>query len=156
MSERIPKHNFKVEFKTINKTKYNFNIIKPKTLLTFETQNARMITEAEVALFLKDFKEKMKFWSVLFRDDRGKNAQTLIDLELRPIERKTILEVLEIKDYSEGPLEEKLYGGANMWVFGKIIKKKEVYIKITMGITGSSVICISFHLAQYKMQYPLK
>lgn len=115
-----------------------------------------MINEAEVAFFLKNFKEKMKFWDVLFRDDRGKNTQALVDLEIRPIERKAILETLETKDYSEGPLEDKLYGSAEMWVFGKIIKKKEVYIKITMGAMGTSVICISFHLAQHKMQYPLK
>lgn len=109
-----------------------------------------------VASFLKDFKEKLRFWDVLFRDDRGKNAQALIELELRPTERKTILEALETKDYSEGPLEEKLYGGADMWVFGKTVKKKEVYIKITMGAISSSVICISFHLAQHKMNSPLK
>ncbi len=114
-----------------------------------------MITAAELASFLKDFKEKMKFWDVLFRDDRGKNLQALIDLEITPIERKTILEAIEAEDYSEGPLEEKLYSGADMWVFGKTIKKKEVYIKITMGAMGSSVICISFHLAQHKMHYPL-
>jgi len=115
-----------------------------------------MSTETVVASFLKDFKEKLRFWDVLFRDDRGKNAQALVDLELRPIERKTILEALETKDYSEGPLEEKLYGSADMWVFGKTVKKKEVYIKITMGAMSSSVICISFHLAQHKMKYPLK
>ena len=115
-----------------------------------------MSIETEVTSFLNDFKTKMKFWDVLFRDDRGKNAQALVDLELRPMERKTILETLETKDYSEGPLEEKLYGGADMWVFGKTIKKKEVYIKITMGAMGCSVICISFHLAQHKMNYPLK
>lgn len=45
----------------------------------------------------------MKFWDVLFRDDRGKNAQALVDLELRPLERKSILEALATKDYSEGP-----------------------------------------------------
>lgn len=115
-----------------------------------------MNTEAEVVSFLKSFKEKMKICDVLFRDDRGKNAQTLADLELRPIERKTILEALEAKDYCQGPMEEKLYGGADMWIFGKNVKKKEVYIKITMGALGSSVICISFHLAQHKMNYPLK
>lgn len=115
-----------------------------------------MSSETAVAIFLKDFKEKMKFWDVLFRDDRGKNAQALVDLELRPIERKTILEALKTKDYSEGPLAEILYGGADMWVFGKTIKNKEVYIKITMGAMSSSVICISFHLAQHKMNYPLK
>ena len=115
-----------------------------------------MSTEAEVASFLKHFKEKMKFWDVLFRDERGKNAQALVDLELRPIERKTILETLKTKDYSEGPIKEKLYGGVDMWVFGKFVKKKEVYIKITIGAMGSSVICISFHLSQHKMNYPFK
>lgn len=115
-----------------------------------------MRRELEVATFLKDFKEKMKVWDVLFRDDRGKNTQALVDLEIRPIERKTILNAIETKDYSEGPLEEKIYGGADMWVFGKTVKKKEVYIKITIGAMGNSVICISFHLAQHKMNYPLK
>ena len=118
--------------------------------------NRIMSAESDVASFLKEFKEKMKIWDVLFRDDRGKNAQALADLELRPIDRKIMLETLETRDYSEGPLEEKLYGGADMWVFGKLIKKKEVYIKITMGAMGSSVICISFHLAQHKINYPLK
>lgn len=115
-----------------------------------------MTTKAEATSFLKDFKEKLVFWDVLFRDDRGKNAQALVDLEIRPIDRKAILEALETTDYSQGPLEEKLYGGAEMWVFGKTVKKKEVYIKITMGALGSSVICISFHLAQHKMNYPFK
>lgn len=115
-----------------------------------------MRTETEVAAFLKDFKEKMKIWDVVFRDERGKNAQTLIDLELRPADRKAVLEKLETKDYSEGPLEDKMYKGADMWVFGKSVKKKEMYIKITMGVTGSSVICISFHPAAHKMNYPLK
>ena len=46
-----------------------------------------MALESEVASFLKDFKDKMRFWNVLFRDDRGKNAQALAVLELRPIER---------------------------------------------------------------------
>ena len=115
-----------------------------------------MRRELEVATFLNDFKKKMKFWDVLFRDGRGKNTQALVDLEIRPIERKAILNAIETRDYSEGPLEEKMYGGADMWVFGKTIKKKEVYIKITIGPMGSSVICISFHLAQHKMNYPLK
>ena len=115
-----------------------------------------MSTKQEVESYLKNFKEKMKFWDVLFRDDRGKNSQALVDLEIRPIERKTILESLEVKDYSEGPLAETLYGGADMWVFGKTIKSNNIYIKIAMGCAGSSVICISFHIAEHTMKFPLK
>jgi hypothetical protein len=115
-----------------------------------------MLTKEKVASFLKQFKEKMKIWDILFRDDRGKNTKALLDLELRPIDRRKILEELDLKDYSQGPIEEMLYGGSDMWVFGKTIKKKEVYIKITLGADGGGVICISFHLAEHKMQYPLK
>jgi hypothetical protein len=115
-----------------------------------------MSSDQEVRAFLQDFKEKMKFWDIIFRDDRGKNTQALVDLEIRPLERKAILESIEYNDYSEGPLKENLYGGSDMWVFGKIIKKKEVFIKITMGAMNSSVICISFHLAQHRMHYPFK
>lgn len=115
-----------------------------------------MATKEEVGTFLQDFKVKMKIWDVLFRDQRGKNAQTLADLELRPFERIKILEELKIKDFSEGPIEDTLYKMAPMWVFGKQIKTKEVYIKISMGMAGSSVICISFHLAKHAMSYPFK
>lgn len=115
-----------------------------------------MNIEKEVVSFLKDFKEKMKIWNVYFRDDRSKNLNAMLALELRSIERKSVLETLEKEDYSGGPFEDKLNGGADMWVFGKLIKKKEVYIKITLGSPNSGVICISFHLAEHKMNYPLK
>lgn len=64
-----------------------------------------MVKAEEVASFLAAFKEKMKIWDVLFRDERGKNTQALIDLELRPADRLAVLESLEVKDYSEGPLK---------------------------------------------------
>lgn len=51
---------------------------------------------------------------ILYRDDRGKNTQTLADLEIRPGDREKIIEALKSEDYCLGPLEEKLYGGADM------------------------------------------
>jgi hypothetical protein len=115
-----------------------------------------MVTKEEVEQFLKGFKEKMRLTQVFFRDDRGKNAQTLADLELRPIDREKILKELKIVDYSEGPLEDTLYKKSDMWVFGKEIKKNEVYIKISMSYGEGGVLCISFHIAEYKMSYPFK
>ncbi|CAA7389329.1 hypothetical protein [Chryseobacterium fistulae] len=112
--------------------------------------------EEDVSKFLNEFKTKLEIWGVLFRDDRGKNFQSLADLEITPSNRMDILKNLQLEDYSEGPLEEKLNGGEDMWVFGRIIKSKEVYIKISYGRLGTSVICISFHIAEYKMEYPLK
>ncbi|MCA6434965.1 MAG: type II toxin-antitoxin system MqsR family toxin [Bacteroidetes bacterium] len=115
-----------------------------------------MLNSKAVEHFLKEFKQKMKIWDVLFRDDRGKNAQTLADLEIRPSDRKKVLEDLKVEDYCQGPLEETLYLGNDMWVFGRVIKKKQVYIKITMGFKGASVLCISFHLAEHELNFPLK
>ncbi|MEC5173417.1 hypothetical protein [Chryseobacterium nepalense] len=112
--------------------------------------------EKEVSEFLNEFKIKLGIWDVLYRDDRGKNTQALADLEITPIYRGQVLKELNIEDYSEGPLQEKLYGGADMWVFGKIIKNQEVYIKISFGAPGASVLCISFHVAEHKMNFPLK
>jgi hypothetical protein len=115
-----------------------------------------MATKQEVENFLKEFKGKMKIWDVLFRSDRDSNIQALADLDIRPIDRKKVLEKLKSTDYSEGPLEEKLHGGSKMWVFGKDINKQEVYIKITVGSANQQVICISFHKAKFKMNFPLK
>ncbi len=115
-----------------------------------------MAIKEEINYFLKQFREKKSVWSIVFRDDRGKNNSTLAILEITPNKRIEIIDSLKDVDYSEGPIEEKLNGGANMWVFGKQIKKQEVYIKISMGFEGLSVICISFHIAEHPMNYPYK
>jgi hypothetical protein len=114
-----------------------------------------MADEKDVAAFLRFFKEKLTVWGVLYRDDRGKNAQTLAELELRPMDRDKVLEKLKVDDYSEGPKPE-MQGLADMWVFGKQVKGQEIYIKITLGFQGQQVLCISFHIAEYPMNYPLK
>ena len=113
-------------------------------------------SQQQVRSFLRDFIAKAKVWDILFRDDRGKNAQTLLDLELRPVDRKKILMQLQVEDYCDGPLEDQLNKGPQMWIFEKEVKTKDVYIKITMGAPQSSVICISFHVAEHRLEFPFK
>lgn len=115
-----------------------------------------MTTKQEVERFLNDFKTKMTIFQIYFLDDRGKNAQALLDLDISSIKRRETIESLVIQDYTEGPIEEKMRGLQPMWVFGKTIKKQEVYIKISMGIENSKTICISFHPAEHPMNYPYK
>ena len=43
-----------------------------------------MVTKEVVEAFLKEFHQKLKIFSIIFRDDRGKNAQTLAELEITP------------------------------------------------------------------------
>jgi hypothetical protein len=115
-----------------------------------------MKKKEEVSRFLQDFKLKLGIWGIIYRDDRFKNGQTLLTLDIIPAKRTEIIKSIEVKDYCDGPIEEKLYGGSEMWVFGKSINEQEVYIKVTMGIAGRQVICISFHLAERPLNYPLK
>ena len=78
------------------------------------------------------------------------------DLEISPVKRKEVILSLKAEDYSKGPLDEKMRGILPMWVFGKLVNTKEVYIKVSMGIENSSAVCISFHLAEHALKYPFK
>lgn len=115
-----------------------------------------MATKEEVEAFLKQFHQKLEIFQIIFRDDRGKNAQTLAELEITPIYRESIIKEIKVTDYSDGPIVDTLYHLGDMWVFGKDVKGEEVYIKISLGRENSQTICISFHLAEYKMKYPYK
>lgn len=115
-----------------------------------------MATKEQVEAFLKRLKEKIKVFDIVFRDDRGKNLQTLATLEINTIVRKQIIMNIESEDYVEGPIVDTLNKMGEMWVFGKDVKGHEVYIKITLGLPNSSTICISFHIAEHKMNYPFK
>ncbi len=116
-----------------------------------------MTTKQDVEVFLNEFKVKMRVFQILFRDERMKNTQSLLHLEMAPEARKKVIESLTFEDFSEGPLADNLLGIASMWVFGKNVKyNTEVYIKISMGWPDSQVICISFHKSEYPMTYPFK
>ena len=115
-----------------------------------------MATKEQVEDFLKRLKEKIKVFDIIFRDDRGKNLQTLATLEITPTYRKKVILNIEPEDYSEGPIVDTLNKMGEMWVFGKDVKGHEVYIKITLGQPNNSTICISFHLAEHPMNYPFK
>lgn len=114
------------------------------------------ITLQELECFLKDFKFKLNFWGLYLRSDREKNFKTLTTLEYTFQDVKRVLENLVPADYADGPIPEALYKGAGMWVFGKVIKKREVYIKITMGAAGAKVFCISFHFSEHALHYPFR
>jgi hypothetical protein len=115
-----------------------------------------MVTKQEVKKFLDEFKLKMDIYNILFRDERGKNTRCLLNLDIAPNLRKEIVKELAILDYSEGPMEDDLYKISPMWVFGKKVKSKEIYIKISLGVENSNVICISFHEAEHAINYPFK
>ena len=115
-----------------------------------------MISISEVETFLNQFQTKMKIFCIIYRDDRVKNQKALEELEIIPSYRKVIIESLKSEDYVEGPIIDQLNKLGEMWVFGKDIKGKEVYIKIMLGGVNCQTICISFHIAEHPLSYPFK
>lgn len=112
-----------------------------------------MATKDDVSQFLRQLKSVKNIGQLIFTD-RPVNKQTVLDLEISMKQREIYIDKLVLEDYSEGPLDNDQYGSSPMWVFGKTIKNKEIYIKIT--ISELNVICISFHTSQYPMNYPFK
>jgi len=115
-----------------------------------------MIEADDVRRFLAQFNAKVSVYGILFRDDRGKNREALQILDITPMQREMIVKTLELQDYVEGPVIDVLNKQGEMWVFGKDVKGREVYIKITLGYEGGQTICISFHIAKHPMEYPFK
>ena len=121
-----------------------------------QSKQDAMITKEEVQAFLNQFHAKMKIYGILYRDDRGKNQKTLEELEIVPSYRKVIIESLEVEDYVQGPVVDQLNRLGEIWVFGKDVKGREVYIKIMLGGVNCQTICISFHIAEHPLQYAFK
>jgi len=62
---------------------------------------------------------------------------------------------LSVNDFCEGPLKDKSVPG-NLWVFGKVIRGEEIYIKLKLSGGGQFVTILSFHIAEAPLNYPFK
>lgn len=116
----------------------------------------KVLTKEEVQSFLELFHARMKIFDIIYRDDRGKNQKALEELEIVPSFRKVVIESLTVDDYVEGPVVDTLNKLGEMWVFGKDVKGREVYIKIMISDHNGQTICISFHLAEAPLKYQFK
>jgi len=70
--------------------------------------------------------------------------------------RDAILE-LSVTDYCEGPVQDRDMPG-DLWVFGKVIGGREVYIKLKLASFGTLKIVriVSFHAAKESLCYPYR
>jgi hypothetical protein len=110
----------------------------------------------EIASYLEEFKQKFRIYGVFFKN-REKNEQALLDLEITPKQREEYLLKLKPEDYSSGPFADAYDPDSpDNYEFGITVRNREVYIKINMGKPLKRVMCISFHIAERKMNYPFK
>lgn len=116
-------------------------------------KDSQIRTKEEVERFLSQFFPKMDIWGIFFLD-RDKNQDALAAFGIAPKERERYVREIESDDYVETIISAM--GMGDMWVFGRDINCKEVYIKISLGCPNDKTICISFHEAENRIRYAFK
>jgi hypothetical protein len=111
---------------------------------------------SQVEQYLRDFKDKLQFFGFIIADRDKNSFKTLLKLGINGDSVRDCLLGLQATDYFQGPMPNQLAGRPDVWVFGHTCRGKEMYIKVYLGRFSRPVICVSFHLAQYPIQYPLK
>ena len=88
---------------------------------------------------------------------RVENRDALAELGLTYRNCKAEIMSLSVADYCEGPTKDQDREGF-LWVFGKEIGGKEVYIKLKIVSVGTEEIakCISFHPARRPLHFPYR
>ena len=90
-------------------------------------------------------------------EPRRKNKECVLELGFN---YKSVIEEiakLTVRDYCDGPVEDKDIRGY-VWIFGKAINTREIYIKIKTVVIGDlrQVRVISFHEADRELRHPYK
>jgi hypothetical protein len=112
--------------------------------------------QTDIQAYLSQLKAKLLVFGVVFRN-RDKNLNAIAELEISPMQREDFIKELTFTDYCSGPnIDTDVPGRPDLYEFGIMINGKEVYIKLSMGLPNKPVDCISFHLAEWPMKYPLK
>ncbi|HEX8426668.1 MAG TPA: hypothetical protein VF639_10300 [Hymenobacter sp.] len=106
--------------------------------------------------YLQAFQTKLSVFSVVFLDRDKNSTKTLLKLGISGDNRLACLRELEPTDYVQGPIPNQQPTEAPLWVFGRTIRRHEIYIKVTLGRPNGSVLCISFHVAEHPLSYPHK
>ena len=91
---------------------------------------------------------------------RPENNKCIAQLGFRYADIEETLLGLSVEDYCEGPCRDRDQRG-ELWVFGKTIENKTIYIKLKLapvGTVGSLRIVrlVSFHPAEHTLEYPFK
>ena len=112
---------------------------------------------AMVAAFLKEFKKLAARDKGIYVVNRQVNMDALAELEITERDRENEILELSIEHYCSGP-EPDVDQPGEIWIFGKEINGREVYIKLKIADVGEKKIakCISFHRAQFPQCYPLR
>lgn len=88
-------------------------------------------------------------------EQRFSTPYTLLDLDYDAEDVADRLKELTIEEYSETKIDKDDINPPLLFVFGKNIDNKLVYVKLKIkGEPKRQVLCVSFHYAKEKMVFP--
>lgn len=88
-------------------------------------------------------------------DEKFSTPYTLLDLDYDVGDVVERLKELTVEEYSETKIDKDDLNPPLLFVFGKIISNKQVYIKLKIkGEQSRHVLCVSFHYAKDNMLFP--
>lgn len=113
-----------------------------------------MASKEEVKRYLHDFKLLAKVSGIVFIE-REKNLNALFELGITAKIREEIIMDLKVENFYRGPSVDKDRPQFKLWEFGvQWNKYEEIYIKLSTRQEQNCPVCISFHKADFKIDYP--
>lgn len=96
-------------------------------------------------LIVKSRKDKMRYSTPFTLMDLGYDTHDIVD-RLRELSMEDYSETLVDRDDDKRPL---------LFVFGKEIQGRQIYIKLKVK-TKRRILCLAFHYAEYRMEHPYR
>lgn len=88
-------------------------------------------------------------------DEKFSTPYTMLDLDYDTDDVVNRLKQLRISEYSETKVDKDNLNPPLLFVFGKDINDKLVYVKLKIkGNQQRHVLCVSFHYAKEQMEFP--
>ena len=87
-------------------------------------------------------------------DEQYSTPYTLLDLNYDITDVIERLKELTVSEYSETKIDKDDVEPPLLFVFGKAINKRLIYIKIKIKEEQRRVLCVSFHYARDPMRFP--
>ena len=87
-------------------------------------------------------------------DQKFSTPYTLLDLDYDAEDVVNRLKELKVEEYSETKIDTDDVNPPILFVFGKDINSRLVYVKLKIRNQQKQVVCVSFHYAKDKMEFP--
>lgn len=87
-------------------------------------------------------------------DQKFSTPYTLLDLDYDATDVVNRLKELRVEEYSETKIDKDDVNPPILFVFGKDINDRLIYVKLKIRKQQKQVVCVSFHYAKDKMEFP--